>query len=416
MANKHSLLKSSIFTSFPSIFIALLLCIISALYGKPYISFGMAILSVFAFSARVWANAAGKGLEATLKIKNPTLFQGDREEVILTVRNTRLLAVAWMKLLMPFSEKESIISENTRMPSSNEARELIFMGSSPYRIGEENLGRLLWYEEKEYRIKLEANKRGITRTSLWHISTGDGFGLSETDIPLKSTDITVYPKIVDIDTSIFKKDILISTTGEKGLVEDRTALKGIRNYEFGDNAKYINWRLLARGEKMKSNVYENIEPKSIHIIFDGESFSHAKDEGELEEALSIIASATLALSDIDIYISFPDTKGHKAHTIVPRDGKSAILTSLAGYEVLEDKIDEHGIKIVKQDTIFDIDSILDSLDKCSHFFYISYRKSDIGKQCFIDMIAPNRITVLYKHDDANIAFKSIPIDAIRRAE
>ena len=418
MRSKHSLVKSSFFVSIPALLATFLLCITTAFYGNGVLSVIMANLFFFSFIARIWSGAAGRSLDCTVTTKSQAIFPGETITADVRVKNDKFIPVPWIKLMIPFSMNESLLSQHRKATSNSEAAELASAGFSSSSIGEERLGKLLWYEEKSFSVTLEAMRRGINHASSWYLSTGDGFGLSESNITVNGSDIVVYPEIVSVDTSIFQKNLWNSSAGPKGMIEDVTVMRSVRDYQEGDGAKYINWRLLARGEKMKVNIYEEIEPKSIHIIFDGESFSGTSGmKEEMESAISILASSLLALenSGMHTYLTLPDSRYSKGMTIMPQDGIGALLTSLAAYEPLEEKIEEGGAKIVQQQTVFSEDSIIQTKEKCGHFFYISAHSSDIKKQNFISAFREDNLTVLYEaEDEEQIPFRSIFLENLRR--
>ncbi len=418
MRSRHSLVKSSFFVSVPALSATFLLCIISAFYGSGVLSVIMATLFLFSLIARIWSGAAGKGLECTVSTRAAAVFPGETITAELSIRNGKFIPVPWLKLMMPFSRNESLVCQHRKQTSNSEAAELASSGLCSSSIGEERLGRLMWYEEKRFSVSLEAKRRGISHMSSWYLSTGDGFGLSETNITINGGDIVVYPEIVSVDTSVFQKNLWNSSVGPKGMIEDVTVMRSVRDYQEGDSAKHINWRLLARGEKMKVNIYEEIEPKSIHIIFDGESFSGTSGmQKELESTISVLASVLLALDSAEMhtYMTLPESRYSRGMTIAPQDGIAALLTALSAYEPLEEKIEDGGAKIVVQQTVFPSDSILQTKEKCGHFFYISAHASDISKQSFISAFRDDSLTVLYEEDDGEqIPFRSLAIEDLRR--
>ena len=81
-------------------------------------------------------------------------------------------------------------------------------------------------------------------------------------------------------------------------MEDLTVIRSTRNYMTTDSLKHINWRLAARGLPLSVNVYEDILPKNVHFLLDGESFGgNVPHWEELEETLSILASEFVLLAD-----------------------------------------------------------------------------------------------------------------------
>jgi len=112
-------------------------------------------------------------------------------------------------------------------------------------------------------------------------------------------------------------------------MEDVSLLKMNRAYEPQDPARWINWRQLAGGGCLTTNVYETMLPRVITFILDFASFrEEAEDpedasgkykqvtEEDLERMLSLIASCVLSLTDnhASCKIAFPEMPGAEAHS------------------------------------------------------------------------------------------------------
>ena len=141
---------------------------------------------------------------------------------------------------MPLSKRLSIVPEKTRVPESSEISLLSSRLESTALIGEEKLGRIMWYEEAEFTFKLKAKERGITHLSSWYLSSGDGFGLSEANIPMIGLgSLVVYPRLVEVYIDPFIKNHWNSSTGPRGIMEDITVIRSTRDYLPFDKVKNI---------------------------------------------------------------------------------------------------------------------------------------------------------------------------------
>ena len=162
-----------------------------------------------------------------------------------------------------------------------------------------------------------------------------------------------------------------------------TVIKSTRDYQNSDSLKHINWRLLARALPMKVNIYEDILPKSIHILFDGESFSENNiHEKEMELAISVIASEIVSLQEHEMkcYLSICKSYRQEAICIPPESGIKEALYSLASYTPLEPKRDSSGVYILKQKSEFDVDATIRTSLVVGHFFYFTYDRDDIDRE------------------------------------
>ncbi len=393
MASRHSLERSSLLVSLPVIAVSGIACLVTAFYGVETLSVYLLVIFLFSFASRLWAAFSSSCMEASLDLSSRGVFPGENVEIELRVRNGKFLPVAWLDLYMPIPRREALVPKDTRPTESWERSGLEAIGASTRIVGTRRLGRMLWYEEAVYSISMEARCRGVCTLDDWRLSTGDGFGLSESDIRLaKGTAIAVYPQILDVDASPFLRNLWNSSTGSRGVMEDFTVIRSTRDYQAGDSVRNINWRLLARALPLTVNIYEEILPKSIHMIFDGESYSEHKDE--MEKALSVIASELLVLRDHDVraVLSLPEGRYGGACTV--RDDLAEALFHLSSYEPLEDRFDYNEVKRIIQVSKFDVPSILASATECGHFFHFTYDAAVLSSKDILSSLGEEKVTVV----------------------
>ena len=186
--------------------------------------------------------------------------------------------------------------------------------------------------------------------------------------------------IIKVNTSLFFRNLWNSETGSYGVMEDLSVIKSTREYQTGDSLKHINWRLLARALPLSINTYEDILPKTVHLIFDGESFSGPRaHKREMEECISIIASILLSLKrhQVNCYFSICKGEESRGRTIHPKDGIREALYTLSVYEPLAEKLNDAGTEIVKQKSQFDIAALLATKSKVGRFYYFTYDAASI---------------------------------------
>ena len=95
---------------------------------------------------------------------------------------------------------------------------------------------------------------------------------------------------------------LSSVAEEKPDKPDKTVIRNVRAYQPGDNARALNFRLMARGQGAMVNVYEKIAPRRACFLLDGASFSQLPPEA-LESALEILASLMAQLAGEEVAVS-----------------------------------------------------------------------------------------------------------------
>ena len=147
----------------------------------------------------------------------------------------------------------------------------------------------------------------------WRLHTGDGFGLGQIERKIAENEgqkFAVYPKLVRIKPDLFLRNLWNADTGARGVMEDPTVIRSTRDYMTTDSLKHINWRLAARGLPLSVNVYEDILPRNIHFLFDGESFGGPESHlDEMEEALSILGSEIVRLRELQVQCGLSLSRG-----------------------------------------------------------------------------------------------------------
>ena len=211
----------------------------------------------------------------------------------------------------------------------------------------------------------------------WRVRTGDGFGLAQVERKLPPEDVRtfyVYPKLIPVLPDLFLRSLWNADTGTRGVMEDPTVIRSTRDYMTIDSLKHINWRLTARGLPMTVNVYEDILPKNVHFLVDGESFRGPQPHlAELEDTLSIVASELVRLEQAQVQCGLSLCKGASGQGVnqFAPVGTEELLCALAAYEPLEWKLDDKG-HVVMQATNFDEGPILEQAQRVGRFYYLAY--------------------------------------------
>lgn len=405
MKSKHSLHASSLLVSTPCIAASGVLCVLFAFYGNRIVSFSLASLFLLTLVSRLWTGVSAMAIDTSITVSTRDIFPGQMMEVEVRIKNNKVFPIAWLDLYMPLPKSLCLLPDDMRTPDQWEIVRLANNGASTKLIGTKKCGRLLWYEEASFPITMEAKRRGICSLESWQLSIGDGFGLSESEIRIPDGGtIAVYPQIIEVDTTPFMRNLWNANTGTHGVMVDPTVIRSTRDYRTEDSLKHINWRLLARTQVLTVNLYEDILPKSVHVLFDGESFSGpAPHRKELEETLSVIASELVALSEhkITCYLSICDNEHAKASCVSPDMGIRQALYALATYEPLPQQLDVAGTGVVTQDTVFDMDAILRTTLAVGRFFYFTYDSANIDTALLEKF--DDRKTTIVSYLDSKIA-------------
>ena len=214
------------------------------------------ILLLISIIAYLWSAFALSHLEFSFSSAHTEGFPGQEMSVRASLTNKKLLPVIWLSLSMP-EKKVRAVSAKTE-------------GG--------NLRSFLWvmpYQTLSWDLKLKAKKRGYWRAENLRVAGGDGFGLAqqEKNLDIKNpVTFIVYPELVPADTSFLRSRAQELETVLHGTHEDTTLLKLVRDYQYGDNARNINWRQVAKSTQLIVNVYETQDMRHIALAFDTESY------------------------------------------------------------------------------------------------------------------------------------------------
>jgi len=288
----------------------------------------MAGAAFFGLVCRLWAFLAWKNLQVRVDVPKTGIFPGSRAEVQFSVKNSKLMPVSWLDAVMPL-EKPLVINPGEDMMDRDDEKFAMRCSVIDSR------------SHCTFNTQWDAVRRGLVTLKDMGFFTGDGFGFVkcrvETD-PAGVKEIAVYPRLLPVDIERFVSSMWEGENSPKGILEDVSLIKLTRPYEEYDSLKKINWRMLARGQQLSVNQYEVIRPKKIHFIFDGESFNGDEPrEGELEDALSILASLVMRLDEwgMECGFSFPATRRLRPSNIFPAGETSReILYRMAEYQMI----------------------------------------------------------------------------------
>ena len=144
--------------------------------------------------------------------------------------------------------------------------------------------------------------------------------------------LAVFPRLVPVSTRWFLRNSWELETGARGFQDDRTVIRNVRAYQPGDNARSLNFRLMARGQGAMVNIYEKISPRRAAFLLDGASFAGLPPE-DFESALEILGSLAAQLMEEEVAVSLLISRpaGRLEQFAACRDRRQlpAVLTLLA---------------------------------------------------------------------------------------
>ena len=369
--------RSSVLVSLPALAALLLGSVLAAFFGQERLAFVLMFVFLLAGASRIWAALAARKVSVSGAVRG--MFPGEEARLELTVRNDKFLPLVWLELFFPLAQSLCLVPEDSRKPDDWEMAGLEEMHASTQLVGEKRCSFLLWYETVRLPVRWRAGRRGVYSSAGWRLRTGDGFGLTQIDRPLPREEarrFAVYPALVEVRPDLFLRNLWNADTGARGVMEDVTVIRSTRDYQTSDSLKRINWRLAARGLPLSVNVYEDILPKSVHFIFDGESFSGAHPHpAELEDALSILASELVRLEGAQVRCGLSLSRGRGGAAVNLFAASSAtedLLCALAAYQPADPVREGEGGKIADQLPYFDTAPLIGAARGVGRFYYIAY--------------------------------------------
>ena len=255
------------------------------------------------------------------------------------------------------------------------------------------------------------------------LSSGDGFGLCVNTKKYAFSEpciFVIYPKLVSVKKELFLKDIYQAAAVKKGFYEDVTLLKSSRAYQFGDNFKKINWRLLARENVLQVNVYETIQPKASFFILDLGSFQKSQVnpvtsevemtclEEELEEMLSVAGSLFMELIEEEMACGLVLPKIGEKEGIIHLPDTGVAQTHLLLTEIAA--VLYHG-----EVTKFDEEMILGSREELGRIYILSKSPDRLSCRSFLEKLEDHSITILsYEEQFSAFSVPVIPFSMIKK--
>lgn len=422
MSKDAAFSRSSLLTCVPVLVILALCAVLAAFFGQGRLALVLMFVFLLAGASRLWAVLAARHVSVRVTGAVSGLVPGEEMQLELTVTNDKFLPLVWLELFFPLAPSLCLTPEDSRKPDEWEVGALEAEHASAERVGEKRAAFLLWYETARLSVRWHANRRGVYSGAGWRLRTGDGFGLTQIECRLPPDQVrsfAVYPRLVPVRPDPFLRNLWNADTGTRGVMEDPTVIRSTRDYMATDSLKHINWRLTARGLPLTVNVYEDILPKSIHFIFDGESFSGAAPHlQEMEDALSILASEIVRLQEAQVRcgLSLCRGKGGEAVNLFAAASTTEdLLCALAAYEPADAVWDAQSTEVVDQQPVFDAAPLLAAARGVGRFYYIAYSKRCLpDRQLLTRHLDPSCASVLtYREGKPFGAFETVCLRSLK---
>lgn len=256
-----------------------------ALFGSaPLFGLGLLIAAALVVS-RVWANYCLNSLSVERRFSHTRAFWGEEVDMAQVFTNAKPMPVPWLAV-----EDEMPAS----LPVSAEG------ATSHISVRRQVLNTaisLRWYERvtRHYTVKCVA--RGEHEFGPIEVQSGDVFGLYRRSERLETTEkLLVYPRYVPVEKmGIPARQPFGDFKAVQHLATDPLRMRGVREYAYGDNPRYVHWKATARRGELQTKLFEPAATPRLFIFCNQDTFAHIWEGIDAETLeLTITVAASLA--------------------------------------------------------------------------------------------------------------------------
>ena len=249
------------------------------------------------FIAYQWNHFSLAKLSVDIDLTDKKIFAGEETEFKLSLTNAKILPVFWLTVQFHFRKGMNLIGgEKTGTLPGN--RDLFF-----------DIFNLSLYQKLNRHYQVKPEKRGVYYLGQGIMETEGFIGLfSQKQSLTSSLELLVYPQIYPVDDQIITR---LFARGEKmtdgWIMVDPINRAGVRDYQPSDQRKQINWKVSARHQQLKSDIYHPSKAGEIEIILDIRSADKSWegiDKAKLETAYSLAGSLARQFLNKGIEVGF----------------------------------------------------------------------------------------------------------------
>lgn len=268
--------------------LALVLFLLSVIAQQPLLLMAALFSFLIGIIPGLWYHQTLQHLVVQRQVNPERLFCGEEIVLTMSIENQKLFPVPWLE----FESDVSPLLPVLRRPS----------------LKRENLGQIantwvLWsFQRVTRRYRIRCYARGFYTFGPILLSSSDPFGWLESTVtvPLHSA-FLVYPLIAP--PAAFGLSSL-HPFGEDAtphhLLEEPLRVRGVRDYQLGDDPRRIHWKATAHAGSLRSKIYEYSNQQRLLVLLDTGNAANAW-MGMNTEMLEfcITAAASLAVWALD---------------------------------------------------------------------------------------------------------------------
>ncbi|MBF8437926.1 DUF58 domain-containing protein [Halanaerobiaceae bacterium Z-7014] len=265
--------------------------------GSTALISGALLAASLIFIAYQWNHFSLAKLSIDIDFTDKKIFAGEETEFNLSLTNAKILPVFWLTVHFNFRKGMNLIGgEKTGTLSGN--RNIFF-----------DKFNLSLYQKLNRHYQVMPEERGAYYLGNGMLETEGFIGLfSQKESLNNSLELVVYPQIYPVDDQVITR---LFARGEKmtdgWIMVDPINRAGVRDYQPSDQRKQINWKVSARHQQLKSDIYHPSKAGEIEIILDIRSADKSWegiDKDQLEIAYSLAGSLARQFLNKGIEVGF----------------------------------------------------------------------------------------------------------------
>ncbi len=242
-------------------------------------------------AAEIWYHLARRRLMVTARWLSASAFLGETTRIEINVENHKALPLPWVTVGCDLPEELKPVAG--KIESAGSFKRYLLLDTLA-----------LWSNQGVTRHHvLRCTQRGIYRMGSLVVQTSDPLGWLARRFQIAPSDSTfmVYPRIASFaDLRLPALAPFGDLATPRHLLEDPARLAGVREYQPGDDPRFIHWKASAHANTLQRKMLDASGQYRMLILLDVNSYQEARygiDPDFLE--LSICIAASLANWAID---------------------------------------------------------------------------------------------------------------------
>ena len=267
-----------------------LMILLGIVVGRPELLVLPIFLLITIGAGRWWNGRALRDVVYQRRIARRRVFPGERVDIEVQVENAKMLPVPWLRV-----EDEwplDVLPTDQALDPSHKPD----MGNLT------NVFALRWYERIRRSYTLLADKRGVYGLGPTRMTSGDVFGLFQSERVIEKQDyVIVYPRILTLaELNLPSKEPFGDIRAHHRLFEDPSRTMGARDFQPGDSFRHVHWPATVRRQQLQARVYEPTTTLTAVICLNVATFPRPW-EGVLPELFerAIVVAASLAAHAVE---------------------------------------------------------------------------------------------------------------------